>query len=264
MKPRPVERIECPAYPTRRQVLEGAVVFFLPAVFGCGGQRTGESPDAAAPASAVRTVVAPIFEHGGGRGAIGCVVVSPPAFLSEEDGMQIIREELAKHGVKLGAGATLDDVTVPLRREEARLIDEPGGKKRVEQKIVEDTKHARPLKLDGTDPAKKVAVEFVSQKDYFQLGGTGSNSTVQDFDFKGVAESVAKQVKSQGKQRLYVGLFYDPAVGIMPPGDHGKPSPSTEPNWDKFEKKSRDEAKKLLRQQAADFVGWLKQQKVLQ
>ena len=40
--------------------------------------------------------VAPIFEHGEGRLATGCIVITPPVFLSEEEGMQILREEFAK------------------------------------------------------------------------------------------------------------------------------------------------------------------------
>lgn len=54
-----------------------------------------------------KAVVAPIFEHGEGRGATGCVVVNPPVFLSEQDAMQVIREELPKSGVSLSEGSVL-------------------------------------------------------------------------------------------------------------------------------------------------------------
>jgi hypothetical protein len=57
-------------------------------------------------------VVAPIFEHGEGRGATGCVVVTFPVFLSEEEAMQVIREELAEHGIDLTRGPDLEGLTV--------------------------------------------------------------------------------------------------------------------------------------------------------
>ena len=41
-------------------------------------------------------LVAPIFEHGKGRGATGCIVIAPPVFLSEEDARQAIEEELKR------------------------------------------------------------------------------------------------------------------------------------------------------------------------
>ena len=41
-------------------------------------------------------IVAPIFQHGEGRGATGCIVMSPPVFLSEEEALLVVREELGK------------------------------------------------------------------------------------------------------------------------------------------------------------------------
>ena len=51
-------------------------------------------------------IVAPIFQHGEGRGATGCIVMSPPVFLSEEEALQVIREEMAAKGVQLGTNQT--------------------------------------------------------------------------------------------------------------------------------------------------------------
>ena len=102
MEPKPVRHSEQPAFPTRREVLAGAATFAVVNLTGCSF--VFAEPEAA------KTTVAPIFEHGDGRGATGCVVVSPPVFLSEEEGMQILREELAKHGVHLKTGGTLEGV----------------------------------------------------------------------------------------------------------------------------------------------------------
>src|SRR5690606_34641768 len=107
--------------PTRRDVLAGAASFALGTLAGgslvfaqSGG--SGELPSG-------ETVVAPIFEHGEGRGSIGCSAVVPPAFLSEEEGMQILGEELAKHGIALKPGRTLEEVRVPARVEKDVEVD---------------------------------------------------------------------------------------------------------------------------------------------
>jgi hypothetical protein len=108
------------AYPTRLEVLEDPELLtwhlpaawrHLPAMSGAIGFFLGvnltvnpaeEKAGAAKPTANTAAVVAPIFEHGEGRGATGCVVTSPPVFLSEEEALQVIREELAKRGVALG------------------------------------------------------------------------------------------------------------------------------------------------------------------
>ena len=48
----------------------------------------------------VKTIsVAPLFIHGDGRGATGCVVVAPPVFLTEEEARQTIAEEMKKENI---------------------------------------------------------------------------------------------------------------------------------------------------------------------
>jgi hypothetical protein len=94
MEAKPVEHHKPPAYPTRREVLAGAASFALASVANC--------TFVFAKSEEGKITVAPIFKHGEGRGATGCVVMTPPVFLSEEEGMQILREELAKHGIWRG------------------------------------------------------------------------------------------------------------------------------------------------------------------
>ena len=114
MEPKPVQEDQRPAYPTRRDVLAGAATFALANLVGCDFVM-------AEPESG-KVIVAPVFEHGEGRGATGCIVVSPPVFMSEEEGMQILREELAKHGIQLKAGGTLEGIRVPARSESYELV----------------------------------------------------------------------------------------------------------------------------------------------
>jgi hypothetical protein len=256
MEPKPVPHSDQPGYPTRREVLAGAASF---ALLNLTGYRFifAASEDG-------KTLVAPVFKHGEGRGATGCVVVSPPVFLSEEEGMQILREELAKHGIKLKAGGTLDDIRVPVRFLEHKIVDKGNGKKVYEEEVVEADTLTKPLKLDGIDSDKKIEVEFISKQDYFNLGGPSSSSTAQSYNFREVAEFVATQVKKQGKDQVFFGVFYDPLS--RPP--RRRPKEGEEFDWaaerKRREKVGKEESMKLLRQQARDFAAWLKQQKAIQ
>ncbi len=124
MEPKPVQQDLHPAYPTRRDVLAGAATFALANLAGCSF--------AVAELESGKIAVAPVFEHGEGRGVTGCNVVTPPVFLSEEEGLQILREELAKHGIQLKAGGTLQGVVVPARSESYELVNK-GGKQEVKR-----------------------------------------------------------------------------------------------------------------------------------
>jgi hypothetical protein len=245
MQPKPLQSHERPAYPTRREILAGA------ASFAFAGLARGTFVFAATEEGKI--TVAPIFKHGEGRGAMGCIVVSPPVFLSEEEGMQILREELAKSGIKLKAGSLLAGVRIPARLEKRKLVDNGNGKKEYKDEFVEVPSRAKPLKLGGIDSNKKIAVEFLSHKRYDDLRGEDGIPLVQTFDFKGAAEYVAAQVKKQGRDQIFVGVFYDPLTKLSLKGD-----------WKKDEKEAKENSAKELRLQVQDFVTWLKKQKAIQ
>ncbi|PKM05554.1 MAG: hypothetical protein CVV17_03405 [Gammaproteobacteria bacterium HGW-Gammaproteobacteria-7] len=161
--------------------------------------------------TAAGMVVAPIFEHGEGRGATGCVVVSPPVFLSEEEAMAVVREELARAGVTLTrAATTLSDVVLPQRR--TQYEQTPAGE--YVRKTEEIAGTGQALEVDAVDTAGRIAVEFVSEEDYFKLGGATSGSSVQSYDLKDAAIAVADKLK-QSRRGLYFGVFYDPVERIV-------------------------------------------------
>jgi hypothetical protein len=261
MDVQPVERLETPLYPTRREVLIGAAALAL-------GGLSGRMYLFAATADG-KTIVAPVFNHGEGRGATGCVVISPPVFLSEEEAMQVVREELKKHGVELKPTKALKDIQMTRRT----LIRKESGKKEWREETVEVLGHSNPLALSGADSEKKIAVQFVSQKRYADLGGASSSgpmpdgswvgSSVHEYDFKEAAAYVAKQVKEQGKESIYLGVFYDP-VGPWDRNAFRKArNDKTSKAWDEAEKKGKAESKKQLRLQVQDFVAWLKKEKAI-
>src|SRR5512137_2050774 len=127
MKSKPVSKYAQPKYPTRLEIaarpallhrhqppawrkwpeLTGAAGLFLladTARLSAADASPKGSPNPAQ-TNAV-AIVAPIFQHGEGRGSTGCIVMSPPVFLSEEEALQVIREEMATRGVQLGTNQT--------------------------------------------------------------------------------------------------------------------------------------------------------------
>ncbi|MGD9127739.1 MAG: hypothetical protein PVH19_10215 [Planctomycetia bacterium] len=214
-------------------------------------QQTQEAPTTGTQQNQNTTIVAPLFEHGEGRGAMGCVVVSPPIFLSEEEAIQVIKEELSKYGVKLGPGGELKDVVVKMRATNMFAFLAPKGEK-------ERFKDPKPLSVDTIDQDKNIVIEFVSRDDFAKLHeNRGMGCTAREYNIKGVAENLTKESAGKGKQTRYLGVFYDPMN-------------LSQAEWKKKEKEkkvyrrqiSKDEAKKLLRQQASDFANWLGEQGV--
>jgi hypothetical protein len=256
MEVKPVPQVREPSYPTRREVLAGAASFALFSL--AGGHFLFAVPEEG------KTTVAPIFEHGNGRGVTGCIVVSPPAFLSEEEAMQIIREELFKQGIQLKAGGTLESVLIP-SRELRHGIEVVDGKNREKITIVVRPGKGVPLKLDGVDSEKKIEVEFISKENYHDRGGPSSMSSVQRYDFKEVAQYVAEQVNKQDKEPVYFGIFYDPLSRSLQVKRTDKlDKTDRKKEREAREKQEREESKSKLRLQAQDFVAWLKEQKAIQ
>ena len=78
------------------------------------GQKKKNVADAVRAIPATR--VAPILEDAlanDGRGGFGCIAVSAPVFLSEDEAIELIRAELEKAGVKLQNKVVVDGLNVP-------------------------------------------------------------------------------------------------------------------------------------------------------
>lgn len=266
-----------PRYPTRLQVLAepSLLAKHLPPAWRSCAKMAGAAalflavnatvkadPNAAPAELPAAAVVAPIFEHGDGRGAIGCIVVAPPVFLSEEEALQVISEELAEYGLEFSEkGGEMKDVEVPHR---GRAVVRDGQ----EHKLVyfDLPGSAKPLSVDLRDPAKKIAVEYLSTTDYFLLGGVQDTSTVQDFDFIDIAHLVADKVKQSG-EAVHFGILYDPMVrgeprelgeDLWPGGAKGKTA--AEPA---VRETPKTRSVRLLRMQVRDFAEWLEAQGVI-
>jgi hypothetical protein len=283
MKAKALEQYSVPAYPTQQEVLQnsrliqrplsspvrhlletgisGAMALLVP-LSGCdrnpagpagapsSQQADGQDPNATKTTAKPKTnrkalLVAPIFEHGEGRGATGCIVSAPPAFLSEEEGLSIIKEELSKKGVQL-ENKKIVFKKIQTHKAPWDHSTEPGF-----------------LETDLADGDERIILEFISQDDYYDLGGERSGSTAQSFDFKKVAQQLCVDLKTKAGRGVF-GVFYDPLVKInFSRLSRQTPLGQPRPTWNQMRVEAKTEATELLRQQAQDFAQWLADNKVI-
>ncbi len=316
-KSKPVRKYAGPKYPTRVEVaarpsllqrhqppawrnwpeMTGAVGLFLLA--DTARLVAADSPTKSAPTKAQTqavAVVAPIFQHGEGRGATGCIVMSPPVFLSEEEALQVIREEMAAKGVQLGTKqTTIAGVTA---RRVVRVV--PAAVAPIQGEAAKGTKPTRPpfeikqepSKPDAADPKKNVFVEFLSERDADHWDWERMKeedkmviSTVHSYDMPKTAAYVASLVKRQATDKLYFGAFYDPLAGTLDPSKqiaellaaglakssnkvaakvetlgNGRTTMTLSVPADAGLLDPRAESRRLLRLQVQDFLKWLQAQ----
>jgi hypothetical protein len=250
-----------------------------PALTGSGQIGAIQNPDGTTTTTGTQVkkviaLVAPIFEHGEGRGVTGCVAAAPPVFLSEDEALVVIKEELAKYGIKF------DKEKIVINE----VMITPGTYENAKDMNIEQEK-AKPLELDLQDSIKSINIEYVSQEDYHNLGGEKSMSTAETIDMKKVARQVRNQLQADTKQGIY-GVFYDPLFynedyekmlyeeiksnEIVSYRKKISSGTLTEEERILFEdkmnfrrKKALEPAIELLRQQVQDFANWLKEQKAI-
>ncbi len=179
--------------------------------------------------------IAPVFQHGEGRGEFGCMVTSPPVCLSEDEARQIINDEVKRLGFSFDAP----------RSERLR---QP---------------------LDGIDSKRKFAYVFVSRTD----GTTSYGATASEAKTLSRAREITTQLRREPSVQT-VGVFYDPMPGTAPSNviqfkrislakDRADDELAARLRQDELAKNTPKEAAKQLRLQVRDFVKWLKAQGVI-
>jgi hypothetical protein len=290
MKAKALARYPVPRYPTRPQVeqnptltrrslsspvrhlletgISGAMALLVP-LSGCdrnpagtaaapsSQQVEGQTPSTTGTPTKPKVsrkalLVAPIFEHGSGRGATGCMVVSPPVFLSEEEALTIIKEELSKAGITMAAGTTVFP-KVQMHKEIERCSNGNGT--------------CKPLQMDLQDSTGRIHIEFVSYTDNLIMCQKCPPKTVwtwssaQDYDLKGMAEQMRTGFQQRAGRGVF-GVFYDPLVSRdMLEMAREMYSTNGQGIFRRTQAEFRAEAKELLRQQVRDFAQWLADQK---
>lgn len=264
----PVKKYQVPDYPTQRILEEHSELLHvvperwrgnaavLTALVGLGmiasGCQRGSS-------SAVHPRIAPVFQHGDGRGWFGCQSINPPVFLSEAEARQVINEEAKRAGI-IFAEDSQTTPAIQLPATYARVISEE-QRKRLESS--EMTFRAK-LVLDGTDAKRKIAYEYVSIKDYSVWDKTpkGIPAIVgADYYIKEAAKGLRDALRKAPMEGTYA-VFYDP-IATAPEIKDSKGNI----NWDatiaKREIRGKEIAREQLRAQVRDFIKWLKAEGVI-
>jgi hypothetical protein len=191
--------------------------------------------------------VAPIFVHGSGVGASGCVMISPPVYLSEEEAMEIIIHELKKEGIKFDD--TYQGDSISIKRKKIIYNWDATNKDGRTKEVIEKNK----LFPDAYNKDMNMILEYVSYVDYDKFCDQEPEiSSVSSYDIKGAAEKIREVLHKKGQLNAVV--FYDP-VGWADKDDRNS-------GWDQMEKSGKKNATELLKQQVADFVDWLKKEEL--
>lgn len=254
----PLKQYEQPKYPTKEVVMRNPDIvktlpqrwkgnFYVGAAFStlilfsltsCANKNSGLNGG-----NLEAGEVAPIFEHGTGRGSFGCDSVAPPAFLSEEEAMEVIQEEFKSYNIKFEKDRlTLEGVKVP----ETKYY--------LQDTSIDRTKK-RDLELDGYNKEKKIAFEFVSTEDYRNWQGKeGTRSSVDDYDFLSAAKLLKKGLDNVSNGTA-IGVFYDPMTKLS---EEERKEITDSGDWSSLEKRASELAKEDLKKQVKDFIDWLK------
>jgi hypothetical protein len=183
--------------------------------------------------------IAPIFAHGDGSGATGCVVMSPPVFISEEEARKLIFDRLKEEGFLFDTTETsyIKIIARPIANSCFHVNDS------LDENLAEFY-----LKTDGYNKKYDLNIVYVSVSDFEKFHSySDCVSSVQGYRTKKAAEIIRQELISSGKTNAVV--FYDPIPSI---------EYEESETWQKSETNASEEAKKQLLDQVEDFIKWLK------
>jgi len=172
MKAKPVRRYRTPRYPTKLMIVRN------PELLQKSMKTLG------LPHKQLAGALLIYFAATGGSSCdwgptTGCVVVVPPAYMSEEEALQVIKDELSTYGVNLSDdSADLEAVVLPVEE-------------------------------DAVDREKNIAVEFISRSDCVELGGGDEEDMFCDFYS---ARSTLREQVEAGETDINFGIFLDPQI----------------------------------------------------
>lgn len=271
MNVRPVRRCSRPGYPTNRILQEHPELLMLipkrwqgnrvliTALTGLCVLMTSSRALSDGKPLTVTSRVAPIFQHGDGVGAFGCISTAAPVFLSEDEARQIIADEGKRAGLTFVAGtSTLRDVNVPLIEALEMQVTRKSGKL-AKAPFKFKTKKTN-LKVDGEDKRRKIAFEFVSKEDFkeWSVEDPVQVASVAWDDILGTAALFRESLAKSKPQGAY-GVFYDPVAYSQIRFDEERFDPQSAAR----DKAEREQAEKDLRAQVKDFIKWLKAEGII-
>jgi len=187
--------------------------------------------------------VAPVFVHGEGRGVTGCVAISPPVFISEEEALNIIFEALEAEGIKIQSGNNpVIKFSAPAIADDCHFFDE----EKTELPVAKVE-----LEADGYNQENNLIIHYVSTWDFDKFRSEDDcRSSVQDYDTQKAAGLIRENLVKEGKNNAVV--FYDPLISERRRTRVGEPEETTKVT-------SRD----MLLAQVQDFIVWMKNEGLL-
>ncbi len=251
-------------------------------------ERTASDADAAAKAEAARqsvaTLVAPMLQKAldeDGRGAFGCVAVDPPAFLSENEALNLIEQEFAKAGVKLRDCYELTGFTRRLTDWDAMRDFEKAREDSTNSLASLYSDPKRPMKafpgkwvFDFATEDGSLLVEYLSFPDHKKLEDKEPGfSSVWGCNFPQCAARFREDLASRTNGApVTVALFFDPLTSVYKWTKDGKaPRPGSRfekmsekeiaaLDWKKRHEMLREDALDKLREQVRFFLKWAKKE----
>lgn len=186
--------------------------------------------------------VAPVFAHGEGAGASGCVVMSPPVFISEQEALDLIFGKLKEEGFIIETQNT-DSISFKSDQIAISCISDEEMKKKPKVDVV--------IKLDGYDKTRNFAIEYVSYYDY-ELFAEKENRywcSVAEYKTKEAAEIIRENMVKNNTMNSVV--FYDPITNA----EYLRGQ-----SWEKSEEDAIENSKNELLAQVTDFINWVKKE----
>lgn len=210
------------------------------------------SASASSESNTVYGKVAPIFEHGIGTGSLGCSMVVPPVYLSEQEAMAIIKNEALKAGIDLD--------NVPENKYMVAMHSDLG----------------KAVGLEASDNEKGIAVSFVSMEEAevknetilsTENGPAVVTSSVRQFNMKKRAQDAVDDWKNMDIP-YFVGTFYEPSMNVEKANEiykriNNDSEISSSEKYDKYVSELKTISEEELRAQVRDFIEWLRGQGVI-
>ncbi len=211
----------------------------------------------------VEKTTAPVFAHGKGMGLAGDDVIIPHVFMTEARAREIIENELKKTNI------IFDKKDMPLKKikiEKKKISfnkEEFAKGNLVKEEIVIGKTN---LIIDGYCTELDLGYEFISKEDYEDYWQKEYTATIQGHDLKIIAEYLNKKLNEGNEINAVV--FYDPLPEInesrakkklikyQNQRNKKKYMKALKESTDKLQKKQKEEAVALLKEQVNDFIKW--------
>lgn len=264
----PVKKYAPPKYPTQTEakfkpellrklpsrwqknaaVVAAAGLFGAMTLTSCGffDSDNSDNPESKNPLN-----VAPLFIHGEGTGSIGCVMIAPPVFLSEQEALAIIKSVAENESLKFEAEPP----------EYIATKNKPDSKYSWENNYTLGDGN---IGLDLYDGKKGVAVSYIAMEEAEQKY-KNMISSVTAYRPRELAEMTVEDFAKQ-KGDMNIGVFYDPGIEYevwQPIIDKYQENENYEEAMVQYEADIKAVIEENLRAQVRDFIEWLQGQGII-